>query len=526
MLALQKLRHALPLLYEAAQRESIFIEDVFTCCAAGQPSQNAMSAPPPATDPSWWPLKRNQLWGHRPGQDPTLPPDTLQWFIPKDGGANHWLRAQIALPAGWRGHDVYLATTFGGAWLQGIEAILYYDGQTLAGLDNFHREALLPASAQAGEHEILIRAYVPTPQKFDGLRLARRDQQLFRLAVAMKTLLGVAEHLPTTTPARQQLMAGLLAAYNSLDLREGHLSQAYAESGYAALAQLDSLVAALGNSGELRPTMLSTGHAHLDVAWLWPLWRTRQKVVHTVATALQLMARYPEYVFSMSQPQVYDYIRQDDPDLFARLAQSVGAGQLEPLGMMWLEPDCNLTSGESLVRQMIHGARFWRQHFGAQAVSRTVFLPDVFGYSAALPQLMRLCGVDCFVTTKISWNQFNRIPVDTFRWRGIDGSEVLAHFVTATDNPSKHHSDPQGYTYNGEMTAAEVHGTWNHYRQKAVNDQLLYIYGHGDGGGGPTAEMLEAARLMRDLPGFPQVQMGSVNHLYQPSPYQAGQSRG
>jgi alpha-mannosidase len=215
----------------------------------------------------------------------------------------------------------------------------------------------------------------------------------------------------------------------------------------------------------------------------------------------------------MSQPQVYSYLKQDAPDLYARMKERIVEGRFEPIGMMWLEPDCNVTSGESLVRQLMHGARFFAEEFGD--INHLVWLPDVFGYSAAMPQILRLCGISCFMTTKISWNQFNRMPNDTFRWRGIDGSEVLTHFVTASAQPLKHWSDAQFYTYNGLMSGDEVFGTWNHYRQKNVNDEVLYIYGYGDGGGGPTEQMLEAAPVLDGLPGFPRVKLGRVEQFFE-----------
>jgi len=258
---------------------------------------------------------------------------------------------------------------------------------------------------------------------------------------------------------------------------------------------------------------VATGHAHLDVGWLWPVWRTHQKVAHTVATALHLMERYPDYHFSMSQPQVYEFLQADAPELYERLKRRAAEGRFEPVGMMYIETDCNIPSGESLVRQLTYGARFFAEEFGV--LNHVVWLPDVFGYSAALPQLMRGCGIKCFMTTKISWNQFNRMPCDTFRWRGIDGTEVLTHFVTATAQPLKHPADAQGYTYVGKMTGGEVFGTWNHYRQKPINHELLYIFGHGDGGGGPTEEMLETSRVYADLPGFPRVRQGRVGEYFE-----------
>jgi alpha-mannosidase len=174
---------------------------------------------------------------------------------------------------------------------------------------------------------------------------------------------------------------------------------------------------------------------------------------------------------------------------------------------LWVESDCNLTSGESLVRQIIHGTRFLQAEFGL--TPRLIWLPDVFGYSAALPQIMRGCNIPCFMTTKISWNQFNRLPIDTFRWRGIDGSEVLTHFITAPNGGS----DPY-YTYNGPLQPADLTGTWQHYKQKAINNELLYLGGWGDGGGGPAEDQLERARIMTDLPAFPRVRMGRVDAYF------------
>jgi alpha-mannosidase len=335
----------------------------------------------------------------------------------------------------------------------------------------------------------------------------------------MRVLLQAVETFPDSSLERHALIERLNRAYNTLDLREGWQSERFAESARAALDELGVAGRGLGsspttpNSQPPTPTIVATGHAHLDVGWLWPVWRTRQKVAHTVATALNLMERYPDYHFSMSQPQVYDFLRTDDPQLYARLKQRVAEGRFEPVGMMWLETDCNIPSGESLVRQLSHGARFFAEEFGE--LNHVVWLPDVFGYSAALPQLMRGCGISCFMTTKISWSQFNRMPNDTFRWRGIDGSEVLTHFVTASDRPLKHWAEAQFYTYNGMMTGEEVFGTWKHYRQKDINDEVLYIYGYGDGGGGPTEEMLEAARVLGELPGYPQLRLDRIDQFFE-----------
>jgi alpha-mannosidase len=511
-LTLEKLTARIPEITAAAVRDSRPIAAVQFCVAPGPVAASAMAPPPSPDDPVWAPLRPGDRWGGPPGATAeTVLPD-LGWGVPEQGGGTYWLRAALEVPAEWRGRSVCLALDWVDRGQASLEAIVYLNGATLSGLDDFHRSILLPEAAHVGEHELLIRCFVPYHKPFGGLHLRLRDEAIFQLGQLMR---AVSEAIPTyreSDPTRHTLLARLNAAYNLLDLRAGWQSARFAESAQRALEALKADLPRRPND-DSAPTIVATGHAHLDVAWLWPLWRTRQKVAHTVANALHLMERYPEYHFSMSQPQVYAYLKEDDPALYARMKAAIAEGRFEPVGMMWLEPDCNVTGGESLVRQLVQGARFFKAEFGEQ--DHIVWLPDVFGYSAALPQLMRGCGISCFMTTKISWNQFNRMPYDSFRWRGIDGSEVLTHFITASAEPVKHLSDAQFYTYVGNMSGGEVFGLWNHYRQKPINNEVLYCYGWGDGGGGPTEEMLEAARVFADLPGFPRVQPGRVDGFFQ-----------
>ena len=508
----EKLKARLDEIRAAAIRATRPIDHVLTCPAPGAPPDNAMAPAPPRDDPAWRPLRAGERWGGDP-HNPDRPVERIPWGMPVDGGHNHWLHAPIRVPDEWRGRHVMVRLHWEGHGQASVEGIAYLDGRTLAGIDEPHPAVLLPESAHEGQHDLLIRCYAPYAHPFGGLELQLRDEAIGRLAVTLYAVLEAIGTYRDSDPEKHALLDRINRAYNLLDLRDGWQSESFAISAGAALTFLRETLTANLEPGQ-RPTILATGHAHMDVAWLWPLWRTHQKVAHTVATALHLMERYPEYHFSMSQPQTYAFLKQDDPELYERLRQRVSEGRFEPVGVMWLEPDCNVTSGESLVRQVIHGMRFFDDEFGP--IDHVVWLPDVFGYSAALPQIMKLAGIQCFMTTKISWNQFNRMPCDTFRWRGIDGSEVLAHFVTATADPPR--PDPtqaQFYTYNGDMTPAQVYGTWNHYRQKAVNDEVLYIYGYGDGGGGPTEEMLELARVMADLPGFPVVRPGRIEQYFQ-----------
>jgi len=531
-LTLEKLQQRAPEIIVAATRAIQPIAEIYTYAVPGPAGESAMSPPPPADAPGWVLVRAGDRWGIPAGADPAAEFSTLIWGYAGDGGSNHWLRASLSVPEAWRGQPVLLAMDWDGKRGSSVEAIAYLDGAALAGLDEFHRAVMLPAAAHEGEHELLIRCLAPIPQRFGGLSLQLRDETIFRLGHTMRAQLEAVGSFQESDLARYALIERLNTAYNTLDLREGWGSRRFADSALRAFERLN-VKRLEGSSGDVEasnanlqtfqpsnlPTIVATGHAHLDVGWLWPVWRTRQKVAHTVATALHLMDRYPDYHFSMSQPQVYHYLKHDAPGLYERMKARIAEGRFEPVGMMWLETDCNIPSGESLVRQLAHGARFFAEEFpdlyGPSAdANPVVWLPDVFGYSAALPQLMRGCGISSFMTTKISWSQFNRMPNDTFRWRGIDGSEVLTHFVTASDKPLKHWSEAQFYTYNGMMTGEEAFGTWKHYRQKELSDEVLYIYGYGDGGGGPTEQMLEAACALDRLPGYPHVKPGRIDQFF------------
>ncbi len=257
-------------------------------------------------------------------------------------------------------------------------------------------------------------------------------------------------------------------------------------------------------------TVTAVGHTHIDVAWLWRLTHTREKAARSFSTVLRLMKQYPEYIFLQTQPQLYDYIKQDYPELYAVIAGRVSEGRWEAGGAMWLEADCNLTSGESLVRQILYGTTFFLEEFGVEC--KYLWLPDVFGYSWALPQILRESGIDTFMTTKISWSQYNRMPHDTFRWRGMDGSEVLAHFITTPEGPE---SSAWYYTYNGIIEPFAVQGIWDSYRDKNLNRELLLAYGYGDGGGGVNREHLEMRRRLDAIPGVPNVKPGRADDYFE-----------
>ena len=255
--------------------------------------------------------------------------------------------------------------------------------------------------------------------------------------------------------------------------------------------------------------MTATGHAHIDVAWLWTLDQTRQKAARTFHTVLRLMEQFADYHFTQSQPQLYEFIRQDHPVLFEAIREKVAERRWELIGGMWVEADCNLSGAESLVRQFLLGRRYFREHFGPGAESPVLWLPDVFGYAWALPQLIKQARLDYFFTIKIGWNQYNRLPYDSFWWQGLDGTRVLTHFSTAPENGSAYTS-----TYNAPADPKSVLYAWKNFQQKEVQGEVFMAFGYGDGGGGPTREMLENLGEMARFPGLPQVRQRSAGDFF------------
>jgi alpha-mannosidase len=230
-----------------------------------------------------------------------------------------------------------------------------------------------------------------------------------------------------------------------------------------------------------RHRAVAIGHAHIDTAWLWPMRETKRKCTRTFASAVALMDDYPEYKFCCSSAQHYAWIEERHPELFAKIAERVQRGQWVPVGGMWVEADMNLPSGESLVRQIVFGQRYFEEHFGERCSE--VWIPDVFGYPAGLPQVFAAGGMHRFITQKLSWNKQNRFPHNTFWWEGLDGSKVLTHF-------------PPVDTYNAEITPAEFDFSITNFQDHGWSTDSLMPFGHGDGGGGPTREMLERARRL------------------------------
>lgn len=253
-----------------------------------------------------------------------------------------------------------------------------------------------------------------------------------------------------------------------------------------------------GGDGSL--TVHAVGHAHLDLAWLWPLRETLRKGARTFATALYNLERYPEYVYGCSQPQLFAWMKESYPSLYGKIKEQVRAGRIEPLGTFWVEPDCNMPSGEALVRQIKYGAAFFREEFGVEP--DFCWEPDVFGYNGQLPQILRKSGHTAFMTQKLSWNVVNKFPYHSFRWEGIDGTRILAHML-----PEE--------TYNSPAAARSLAKIAATYHERNVSKHALLVFGIGDGGGGPDAEHLERLRRAPGLPEMPVVKLESAAAFFQ-----------
>ncbi len=420
------------------------------------------------------------------------------------------LRQTVAIPDAWAGQRVFLALKFTGA-----ETLVNVDGQPTQAIDNQHHELLLADPADAGRsYELALEAYTGTvdAQKRGGwsgagdtvitpdavqvtLRTAELqwvDRDAEGLFYDMRVALDAAKTMDVNSREYATVIDVLDKATNLLNFGMGIGDEFYASVAQAREYVQANLYRKYHADPDFDPTLWATGHAHIDTAWLWRIAHTRKKCERTFSTALTLMEQYPDYHFSCSQPQQYAYVKEDNPAVYERIKAAVKRGQWEPVGGMWVESDCNVVSGESLVRQFLYGLRFFDREFGHH--TNVVWLPDVFGYSAAFPQIIRKSGMKYFMTIKIYWNQINKPPYQTFTWEGIDGTTVLTHFSPLGD-------------YNAHMNPEQWRRNWNEYKQKALNDSALYIYGWGDGGGGPTRQMLETAERGKDFPGLPKVKL-------------------
>ncbi len=413
-----------------------------------------------------------------------------------------WFRLSGKVPKHWAGKNVVVHAEIGS------ERTLWKDNSPYRGIDYKHTDfgfltgGTLPTDGpvKGGESvEYILEAYTKNPQCRVHVREAPREAEVELVEFAQLKIvrpeikglhfdvdfcLSLLETVAPEDPSYQTILRAL-----------NEVTNLWAKDGEECLLRARKVIKdALGTlNGEIKHAIYPVGHAHLDTAWLWPIAITKQKMAHTTSTQLSLMERYPEYVFVHSQASQYEWLELDYPKLFKRVKEAVARGQWEPVGSMWVEADCNLTGAESLIRQFLYGKRYFQKKLGY--TTRDMWLPDVFGYSAALPQILRKFHIEYFLTQKISWNQFNKFPHHTFWWQGIDGTKVWSHF-------------PPADTYNASAEPKEVIYSVKNYKDHGRADQSLYVFGHGDGGGGPTERHLEFIRRGRMAPNYPEVMSG------------------
>ncbi|MFG2627458.1 alpha-mannosidase [Streptomyces sp. NPDC048473] len=422
-----------------------------------------------------------------------------------------WFRLEGTVPEDWAGRRVEVVVDPGfsgqGPGFQ-AEGMLYDTaGIPLKGIHPRNRHLTVASPAAGGEPvsllleaaanpAVLEHGFAPTPlgdvltagdrplYRFASADLAVLDEEVWHLVLDIEVLSELMRELPVDRSRRYEILRSLERMLDALDLHD---------VAGTARAGRDRLADALSRPASASAHRISAaGHAHIDSAWLWPLRETVRKASRTFANVTALAQDYPELVFAASQAQQYAWVKEHQPHIWERIKQAVADGQWAPVGSMWVESDANMPGGEALARQIVHGKRFFEQELGVE--TEEIWLPDSFGYTAAFPQLARLAGVKWFLTQKLSWNQSNKMPHHTFWWEGIDGTRVFTHF-------------PPVDTYNAQFHGRELAHAERNFAEKGLATRSLVPFGWGDGGGGPTREMLEKARRLRDLEGSPRVEI-------------------
>jgi alpha-mannosidase len=409
-----------------------------------------------------------------------------------------WFRVRGRVPASWSGQKVVAELDLGFAGSTGFtcEALAWKDGRPWRGVDPNHRRLPIEgtevdfyleaaanpvtffAGAEPAPSMIALRAEPEPAFTLGQAELMIQDERVRELTLDVKVLADLARALPDGE-------------------RRVEIERALEE--FARTQDANVLKVALARPSKSPHLVHAVGHAHIDTAWLWPLRETRRKCARTFSTQLALMDEYPDYRFACSQPLHYEWMKEFYPTIFDGIKEKVASGQWEPVGAMWVEPDCNLPSGEALVRQILHGKRYFMREFGYE--THEVWLPDVFGYPASLPQLIALSGGRSFLTQKLSWNDTNKPAHHTFMWEGIDGTRIFTHF-------------PPADTYNGDFSASELVRSEARFKDRDHSSHSLYPFGWGDGGGGPEPDMIEFAHRLRDLEGAPRVELSRAAEFF------------
>ena len=423
-----------------------------------------------------------------------------------------WFRFSGKIPEDWKGREVVALVNLGGQGPEGFtcEGLVWQNGAATVALNVNRADVPLVGKARGGEGiqfyveasakpgpaswrgEVLPLAFEPNGKRLFQLsrvELACFNREAWDLYFDFKAGYETMRVLPANEPRRGQLMFALNQAANLFNANDR-------ESLSKMRKALREVITR--RNGDTVHQISAVGHAHIDTAWLWPLRETIRKCARTFATVLAYAEEYPEFIFACSQPQQYVWMREYYPEIYKGIKRAVKRGQWEPVGAMWVEPDCNIPSGESLVRQILHGKKYFQEEFGVDV--RNAWLPDTFGFNAALPQVLKLAGVEALIAQKLSWNQLNEFPHSTFYWEGIDGSRIFTHF-------------PPTETYSGDFSPKQLTEAVHAFKDHDRATRSLYPFGFGDGGGGPTKGMLELAKRVKDFEGLPRIRVERVSEF-------------
>ncbi len=434
----------------------------------------------PAVDESWEDFGELDRWG--------LSTEEHRWFYKK-----------ITIPDELLGKDLelYISSTAKNDEQWEPQYMAYVDGKFIRGIDSQHRYLKLDSTKK--EQDIHVYAYsTPHGQISEfhcELCLFQRDAEklyydIYTPYLAFSLLDPISKDYVT-------IKTCLHNALCMLDWRrpgsEDFIESAKKASKYLEDEFYKKECYSIGRQASC------IGHTHIDVAWRWTYQQSREKAQRTFSSVCALMEKYPDFKFMSSQPQLFEYVKEEIPEHYEKIKKYIKDRRIEAEGGMWVEADCNLISGESFVRQFLFGKRFFKDEFGID--NHILWLPDVFGYSAAMPQILRKCGIDAFVTSKISWNEFDRMPYDNFNWYGIDGTSVFSTFLTAVDLAGGRF---RRTTYTPKLTPSYIKGSYDRYEPKELNSDTIVTFGRGDGGGGPKDEDMEFySRMKYGIPGIP-----------------------
>lgn len=417
-----------------------------------------------------------------------------------------FLKNRIQLDESRRGETVVLLLKAGG------EGCLSINGEHYNGLD-FNRNMIMLTECAKGDeaYDIEVESYCKdlildsdnafkTDVVLTQSEIASIDRKVWDCYFELKTGFMFIEGCQDSY-VRERVYKIIYDALLKLDLLDQNtLSASAAEARAYYLKEMEQL-----KGLKLPVKMYFAGHSHIDVAWHWPLKETVRKVSRTFSSMLRLMEQYKDFKFCQSMPVLYEMAKEYYPEVYEQVKERVKEGRWETLGSMYLEPDCNLISGESFVRQIMYGKKFYQEELGSD--SNICFLPDVFGYSSAMPQILKKAGTDYFFTTKLTWNETNEFPYSVFKWRGMDGTEILSGMMSMCTERGLG-------LYNGDLSAKGVRMSMEHFKNKENGDPLLYLYGHGDGGGGVTKEMLESVTRLDKVPLLPEIEIGTVQQYF------------